>query len=62
MAKVMAFGPYVELLAKVLQDGKRKFGGVISWGGMGLCWGGKVVVLLSGPGTVFTVTAQVHPG
>lgn len=62
MAKVMAFGPYVELLAEVVQAGKAKFGSVVSWGGMGLCWGGKVTVLLSGPGSVFKTTAQVHPG
>jgi hypothetical protein len=62
MAKVMAFGPYVQLLGEVVQAGKAKFSGVDSWGAIGLCWGGKVAVLQSGSGSVFKVTAQVHPG
>ena len=33
-----------------------------SWGAFGLCWGGKVVVLLSGKDTPFTASGQVHPG
>ncbi|QKX52965.1 uncharacterized protein TRUGW13939_00036 [Talaromyces rugulosus] len=63
MGKVMmAFGPYVELLASVVIDAKAKFDGISSWGGLGLCWGGKVTVLLSGPESVYNTSAQVHPG
>jgi hypothetical protein len=62
MGKVMAFGPYVELLASVVIDAKTKFDSFSSWGGLGLCWGGKVTVLLSGPASVYNTSAQVHPG
>lgn len=62
MGKVMAFEPYVELLASVVKGAKAKFAGVTSWGGLGLCWGGKVTVLLSGPSAVYDASAQVHPG
>jgi dienelactone hydrolase len=58
----MNFGPFVEELGDVVKAGKARFSGVDSWGSVGLCWGGKVAVLLSGSETVFKVTAQVHPG
>jgi len=58
----MNFGPYLELLTAVVQAGKAKFSNVESWGSVGLCWGGKVVALLSDPQTAFKATAQVHPG
>jgi len=35
---------------------------VEAWGAYGLCWGGKVVALSSGPGTPFKASGQVHPG
>ncbi|KAL2065655.1 hypothetical protein VTL71DRAFT_3325 [Oculimacula yallundae] len=45
---------------KILADiesvyGKKK------WAALGFCWGGKVISLLSGPSTPFTVAAQCHP-
>ncbi|KAL3475129.1 hypothetical protein BJX99DRAFT_230289 [Aspergillus californicus] len=38
------------------------FPSVENWGGYGLCWGGKVLILSSGSGTPFRATAQAHPG
>ena len=38
------------------------FSNVTGWGALGLCWGGKVAVLFSGPSSVLKATAQVHPG
>lgn len=62
MAKVSNFPPYVGKLSAVVQEGKTKFPNVTSWGAAGFCWGGKVVVLLSGPDSIFKASAQVHPG
>ncbi|KUJ23973.1 uncharacterized protein LY89DRAFT_8048 [Mollisia scopiformis] len=42
--------------------GEVEFGDVQSWGAFGLCWGGKIAVLASGPGTPFKVSGQTHPG
>ncbi|CZR63975.1 related to hydrolase related to dienelactone hydrolase [Phialocephala subalpina] len=33
-----------------------------TWAGLGFCWGGKVVSVTSGTGTLFKVSAQCHPG
>ncbi|KAL4907569.1 hypothetical protein BDW74DRAFT_149450 [Aspergillus multicolor] len=41
---------------------KAAFPAVQKWGAYGLCWGGKVLALSSGPGTPFAGTVQVHPG
>ncbi|KAH8700313.1 dienelactone hydrolase family protein [Talaromyces proteolyticus] len=38
-----------------------QFPDVESWGVVGLCWGGKVATLLSGPRTPFKYSAQAHP-
>jgi hypothetical protein len=62
MAKAMAFEPFLPALEGVVQAAKGRFQKIGSWGGLGLCWGGKVLALSSGPGTVFSVTGQVHPG
>lgn len=62
MARVRDYPKFLGKLSAVVEDGKTKFPTVTSWGGIGLCWGGKVAVLLSGQGTVFKATAQVHPG
>jgi dienelactone hydrolase len=62
MAKAMDFPPHLEALAGVVQAANVRFKDVNSWGGIGLCWGGKVVALLSGPGSIFSVSGQVHPG
>ena len=58
----MNFPSYVEALSTFLEAAKAKFSRVDSWGSVGLCWGGKVVALLSDPQTAFKATAQVHPG
>lgn len=62
MARVRDFPKFLGKLSAVVEDGKTKFPTVTGWGSIGLCWGGKVAVLLSGQGTVFKATAQVHPG
>jgi len=62
MARVSAFSNFTDKLSAVVQAGKTKFPSVTSWGSVGLCWGGKVIVLLSGPGAIFKASAQVHPG
>ena len=43
-------GSLKELLA-VVEDGKKKWPGVESWGANGLCWGGKVSSLAQIDGT-----------
>jgi len=40
---------------------KKEYPGVERWGVVGYCWGAKVASLVSGPGTPFTVSAQLHP-
>ncbi|KAG0128275.1 Alpha/Beta hydrolase protein [Tuber indicum] len=40
---------------------KGEFAGVERWGVVGYCWGGKVASIVSGPGTPFTASAQLHP-
>jgi hypothetical protein len=62
MAKAMAFEPFLPALEGVVQAANGRFQKIGSWGGLGLCWGGKVLALSSGPGTLFSVTGQVHPG
>ncbi|KAL1857996.1 hypothetical protein Plec18170_003220 [Paecilomyces lecythidis] len=56
-----AFPANVEALWELVGASKIKFSRVQNWGAYGLCWGGKVAVLLSGPNTPFTATAQTHP-
>ncbi len=41
---------------------KSEWTGVEAWAALGLCWGGKLVAVKSGPDTPFKVSAQVHPG
>ncbi|KAL3472581.1 hypothetical protein BJX99DRAFT_235210 [Aspergillus californicus] len=57
-----AFPQNVQALKRVVEAGKYEFPGVEKWGSYGLCWGGKVVVLLSGSDAPFTASGQVHPG
>ncbi|OKL59135.1 hypothetical protein UA08_05955 [Talaromyces atroroseus] len=45
-----------------LAEAKTKYPTVEKWGIAGLCWGGKLAVLLSTEGTEFAVSGQVHPG
>ncbi|PTU25343.1 hypothetical protein P175DRAFT_0498465 [Aspergillus ochraceoroseus IBT 24754] len=57
-----AFGENVKVLLESVQAYKGGFPSVEKWGAYGLCWGGKVLALSSGPETPFVATAQVHPG
>ncbi|KAF9894510.1 hypothetical protein FE257_006394 [Aspergillus nanangensis] len=52
----------VDVLRQAIPVYETEFPSVKKWAALGLCWGGKVTVLASGPGTPFTVTGQVHPG
>ncbi|KAE9381841.1 dienelactone hydrolase [Stipitochalara longipes BDJ] len=61
-AKAFNFPSYSQELLDFTTAAKSKFTSVSSWGAFGLCWGGKVVVLLSGENTPFTASGQVHPG
>ncbi|TVY28089.1 putative AIM2 family protein [Lachnellula hyalina] len=56
------FSGFVPALKDVVAEGKGRWEGVEAWGAYGLCWGGKVVALSSGPGTPFKASGQVHPG
>ncbi|TVY40721.1 putative AIM2 family protein [Lachnellula occidentalis] len=61
-AMAMDFSAFVPALKDVVGEGKERWEGVEAWGAYGLCWGGKVVALSSGPGTPFKASGQVHPG
>lgn len=58
----MKFNETVPDLYSVIDAAKAKYPSVESFGAVGLCWGGKVTALASGPGTPFKATSQVHPG
>ncbi|KAG0641393.1 dienelactone hydrolase [Tuber brumale] len=51
-----------EANVRAVAEGLRaEFAGVERWGVVGFCWGGKVVAIVSGPGTPFIASAQFHP-
>ncbi|KNG88676.1 dienelactone hydrolase [Aspergillus nomiae NRRL 13137] len=52
----------VDTLLEITKQYNTLFPSVSKWAALGLCWGGKVAVLASGPGTPFVATGQVHPG
>ncbi|KAE8350157.1 ketopantoate reductase PanE/ApbA C terminal-domain-containing protein [Aspergillus coremiiformis] len=52
----------VDTLLEITKQYNTLFPSVAKWAALGLCWGGKVAVLTSGPGTPFVATGQVHPG
>ncbi|KAL4895506.1 Alpha/Beta hydrolase protein [Aspergillus ambiguus] len=52
----------VEVLREAVNVYRSVFPSVEKWAALGLCWGGKVAVLASGPGAPFIASAQVHPG
>ncbi|KAJ5096678.1 dienelactone hydrolase [Penicillium angulare] len=52
----------VDALLGAVSEYRKQFPSVKSWGAFGLCWGGKVAVLASGPHTPFVATGQTHPG
>ncbi len=62
MATKADVGKNVGKLLEVVKEGKERWGHVRKWGGYGLCWGGKMVVLVSGEGTPFLASGQAHPG
>jgi dienelactone hydrolase len=47
---------------KIIADIEAAYGKKKSWGAVGFCWGGKVVSLISGPGSSFKASVQAHPG
>ncbi|KAL4967884.1 Alpha/Beta hydrolase protein [Aspergillus stella-maris] len=57
-----SFGGAAGKIEGIVEEYKREFSSVEKWGAYGLCWGGKVLALSSGEGTVFGGTVQVHPG
>lgn len=52
----------VPKLGEVSKEAKGKYEAVKGWGCYGLCWGGKIAVLNSGPGTEFKAAGTAHPG
>ncbi|KAF3402051.1 hypothetical protein F1880_009945 [Penicillium rolfsii] len=50
------------VVIKAVEEHRARFSSVQKWGAFGLCWGGKVTVLASGPNTPFAASGQVHPG
>ncbi|KAF8540085.1 hypothetical protein BDD12DRAFT_917176 [Trichophaea hybrida] len=51
----------VAAIKELLPVMKETYPGVQKWGLVGYCWGGKIVALLSGEGTEFVASAQIHP-
>ncbi|MCJ1452592.1 hypothetical protein MMC28_002935 [Mycoblastus sanguinarius] len=49
-------------LLDIAKEAREKYGSVEGWGTYGLCWGGKVTALASGPGTPFKASGTAHPG
>ncbi|KAA6412564.1 MAG: hypothetical protein FRX48_03555 [Lasallia pustulata] len=49
-------------LFRILVEAKQRWPSVQGWGIFGLCWGGKIAALASGPETPFKVSGQAHPG
>ncbi|KIW37572.1 uncharacterized protein PV06_10218 [Exophiala oligosperma] len=62
MSEKAAFPRNVDLLLRVTKESKTTFANVNSWATFGLCWGGKVAVLASGPESPFVASGQAHPG
>ncbi|KAI9829316.1 MAG: hypothetical protein M1819_006379 [Sarea resinae] len=50
------------VLLQTTELAKKRWPEVKSWGAFGLCWGGKVAALASGPDSPFQVSGQAHPG
>lgn len=51
--------PRIPKCVQELKGGDAK--GIESWAVVGYCWGGKMVTLSSGDGTVFKAAAECHP-
>ncbi|KAK0515424.1 hypothetical protein JMJ35_001458 [Cladonia borealis] len=52
----------VDKLVEAVKEAKGKYETVKSWGTYGLCWGGKISILASGPDTDFKAAGTAHPG
>ncbi|RFU30725.1 hypothetical protein B7463_g5633, partial [Scytalidium lignicola] len=61
-SRAMNFEAQSATFLNVVEESKKKFTSVTSWGAFGLCWGGKICALTSGPKTPFKASGQVHPG
>jgi Dienelactone hydrolase family len=57
----ISIGRHSESLLKCVEAAKQAYPSVISWGALGMCWGGKVVAVTSGKDTPFKVTGSAHP-
>jgi len=62
MANAWEMEQWVKMATDVLAEGKKKWEGVEAWASLGICWGGKVTVVLSGKDSPWKVSGQVHPG
>ena len=55
-------GEKLGVLMEVRKVLAEKYPTVKSWGVYGLCWGGKIAILASGPDSQFAVSGTAHPG
>ena len=46
-SRSMMYDENIAELQKVVEAAKKKWPSLVSWGAFGLCWGGKVCLLLS---------------
>ena len=59
---VASFEKNAPVLLQIAEEAKAKYASAARWGAYGLCWGGKILALISGAGTPFAASGQVHPG
>ncbi|KAL2218203.1 putative dienelactone hydrolase [Thermoascus aurantiacus ATCC 26904] len=50
-----------EKLVAIVTECKKKYPSIEKWGVLGLCWGGKLAAIVSGPQSLFNVSGQAHP-
>jgi len=48
-------------IAPFVQQAKQVYPEISKWAIVGFCWGGKIVSLVSGEGTLFSAAAECHP-
>ncbi|KAK9482442.1 dienelactone hydrolase [Lipomyces starkeyi] len=58
MTERAAFPGNVDALLQTVKKATEKYPSITAWGTFGLCWGGKIVALASGPGTPFAATGK----
>nr|ASK38706.1 dienelactone hydrolase [Paecilomyces divaricatus] len=57
------FAVHIEPMKELVQQLSTQYPSVSGkWGAFGYCWGGKMVALTSGEGTIFKTSGQTHPG